>query len=97
MNRLHVTVTNRTLLPAFVHGLHQHPGGQKDTVTIPPNRSRDVTFLAGTPRTYYYWAATGYDVPIDERLTWDTELSGAFVIDHPGAKIDDRIMVIGLW
>src|SRR5215469_6595166 len=32
--RLHVTVTNMTLLPAFVHGLHQHPGGQKDTITL---------------------------------------------------------------
>jgi FtsP/CotA-like multicopper oxidase with cupredoxin domain len=94
---LHVTVTNKTLLPAFVHGLHQHPGEQKDAITIPPNGSRDVTFLAGAPGTYYYWAATGYDVPIDERLSWDTELSGAFVIDPPGAKIDDRIMVIGLW
>lgn len=95
--RLHITVTNKTLLPAFVHGLHQHPGEQKDTITIPPNDSRDVTFLAGAPGTYYYWAATGYDVPIDERLTWDTELSGAFVIDPRGAKIDDRVMVIGLW
>ena len=95
--RLHVTVTNRTLLPAFVHGFHQRPGEQKDTITIPPNGTRDVTFLAGTPGTYYYWASTGYDVPIDERLTWDTELSGAFVIDPTGAKINDRIMVIGLW
>ena len=47
--RVHVTVTNKTLLPAFVHGLHQHPGEQKDTITIPPNGSRDVAFLAGTP------------------------------------------------
>jgi FtsP/CotA-like multicopper oxidase with cupredoxin domain len=95
--RLHVSVKNRTLFPAFVHGLHQRPGEQKDILTIPPNGSRDVTFLAGDPGTYYYWAATGYDVPIEARLTWDTELSGAFVIDPPEGPTDDRIMVLGLW
>jgi manganese oxidase len=95
--RLHVTVKNRTLLPAFVHGFYQRPGEGKNTLTVAPNSSRDVTFIAGDPGTYYYWASTGYDVPIDERPTWDTELSGAFVIDPPGGRTDDRIMVIGLW
>lgn len=95
--RVRVSVRNRTLFPAFVHGLHQRPGDQKDTLTIPPNGIREATFLAGEPGTYYYWATTGYDVPIDARLTWDTELSGAFVIDPPGGHTDDRIMVIGLW
>lgn len=95
--RVHVSVKNSTLFPAFVHGLHQRPGESSDTLKVPPNETRDVTFLAGDPGTYYYWAATGYDVPIDARLTWDTELSGGFVVDPPGRRPDDRIMVIGLW
>lgn len=95
--RLHVTVKNGTLLPAFVHGLHQHPGDTKDAFVIQPGETHDITFSAGAPGTYYYWAATGYDTGIDARPTWDTELSGAFVIDPPGSHVDDRIMVIGLW
>jgi manganese oxidase len=93
-----VSVKNATLFfPAFLHGLNQRPGQADKVIKIPAGGTQEVTFLAGEPGTYYYWANTGVDVPVDSRQGWDTQLDGAFIVDGPGARSDDRVMVIGLW
>ena len=96
--RIKVSVKNTiTFFPAFLHGLNQRPGKAAEAIKIPAGEMREVTFLAGEPGTYYYWAATGVDAPVDSRLGWDTQLDGAFIVDAPGARSDDRVMMIGLW
>ncbi len=95
--RVKVSVKNATLFfPAFLHGLNQRPG-KDEAIKIPAGETREVTFLAGEPGTYYYWATTGVDAPVDSRQGWDTQLDGAFIVDAPGARGDDRVMMIGLW
>ena len=95
--RIHAIVRNTLLFPAFVHGLHERPGKSENTLNVPPLGSAEVTFTAGEPGSYYYWATTGFDVPVDSRQGWDTQLDGALIVDAPGERINDRVMVIGYW
>jgi FtsP/CotA-like multicopper oxidase with cupredoxin domain len=94
--QIHATIHNRLPLPAKIHGLHPHPGDAKDTIKLAPGEARELRFLAGEPGTYLYWATTS-DSSLELREEDETLLSGAFVIDAPGAKQDDRVFVIGIW
>jgi FtsP/CotA-like multicopper oxidase with cupredoxin domain len=67
-----------------------------DSVVIPAGASRDVQFKATTPGTYYYLARRGLGL-FDTRHETDMELSGAIVVDAPGAPTNDRIFLISWW
>ena len=41
-----------------VYGLHTRPGTEDDTIHVQPGATRDVSFEAGDPGTYFYWATT---------------------------------------
>jgi manganese oxidase len=59
-----------------------------------PGEVHTVHFTAGTPGTYSYFAAIGKVNPASaERET----AAGAFVVDAPGARTDDRVLVINIW
>ena len=93
---LRVTVRNPfrdSLL--YVGGLADH-GTNTAPVTIASGQTREFRFKAQTPGTYYYWANTG-DRDIIEREWFEGQLTGAFVVDPPGARTDDRIFVLGTW
>jgi FtsP/CotA-like multicopper oxidase with cupredoxin domain len=95
--RIKVSLKNTLVFfPVFLHGLNQRPG-KDEAIKIAPGVTQEVTFLAGEPGTYFYWANTGVDVPVDSRQGWDTQLDGAFIVDAPGTRNDDRVMIIGLW
>src|SRR5512141_1293988 len=55
---IHVTVANRVTAKATVHGLNTRPGNDQEGFEVPPGESRERTFLAGVPGTYFYWART---------------------------------------
>lgn len=61
-----------------------------------PGETREVQFLSGEPGTYLYWATTA-NHSLGDRDEKETLLSGAFVIDSPAVKPDDRVFVIGIW
>ncbi len=88
----------RNLLPiaASVHGLHQHPDGDKEPLRILPGEEKQARFLAGEPGTYLYWAETSGN-PLRLRADKDTLLSGAFIVDPAGEKPRDRVFVIQYW
>jgi len=91
-----------------IHGLYTRPGDAKETIKVAPGSTREVRFIAGAPGTYYYWASTTGAPDVRMRLSAESQLSGAFVID-PGPVAqgqsgafgkppsDDRIFVIGVW
>jgi len=94
---IHVSIRNAlpdTSLEVF--GLQDRPATRAQAVVVPPGEKRDVVFRAGAPGTYHYWAATGGHA-FGARTDVDSQLSGALVVDPPGVRPDDRIMVIGLW
>lgn len=97
---VHVTVTNQLKVPATVYGLHTRPGDAKDELQVPAGESRERTFLAGAPGTYYYWARTtvprafGLLPALRQPVFEDTHLNGAFIVDPAGEVVADRVFVI---
>ncbi|HEV8196785.1 MAG TPA: multicopper oxidase domain-containing protein [Gemmatimonadales bacterium] len=93
---VHLTVTN-TLRDTtlYLRGMETHPASDA-AVVLAPGASRELSFKAGAPGTYYYWAGVEND-PSDIREADDSQLSGAFVVDAPGAPAADRVFVIGNW
>lgn len=90
---LHVSVHNRLPVTVFVHGLATHPGDGKSILQVGPDETKEARFAAGEPGTYLYWANTSLQRPNGQ----DGPMSGAFVVDAPGAPTDDRIFVIQVW
>ncbi len=94
--QIRASIHNALPVAAKIFGLHRHPGDAKDALTLAPDETRQVQFVAGEAGTYLYWATT---TDKSGKFGKDPEnlLSGAFVIDAPGNKMDDRIFVIGIW
>ncbi|MEO8579649.1 MAG: multicopper oxidase domain-containing protein [Gemmatimonadales bacterium] len=95
---VHVSIHN-TLAKSEInfHGLHSRPATTDDVITIAPNDTKEVTFLAGAPGTYFYWASDGRQL-MNERMLSDAMLSGAIIVDPAsGAKPNERIFLIGVW
>ena len=82
-----------------VHGLVSRPvpaGASAEPVKIRPGETREVRFRLDAPGAYYYWATTmGRQFLF--RTREDALLSGAIIVDEPGARPPDRVMVIGEW
>lgn len=93
-----IVATVRNALPVetlVVRGLQTRPAVAEDTLQVLPGASRTVTFMAGAPGTYFYWATTT-DRPPDDREGSDSQLSGAFVVDPAGGPArPDRVFVMG--
>ena len=98
---VHALVRNRLEKePLILHGMSPRtttPSSASDTVSIPAGEVREFRFVAGTPGTYYYWAATR-DIPLAQRLQNDSQLSGAFIVEPRGRALkNERVFVIGHW
>ncbi|MBZ5666601.1 MAG: multicopper oxidase domain-containing protein [Acidobacteriia bacterium] len=94
---IHARIRNLLLVAVVMHGLHQRPGKTDDVLEVPSGETRDVTFQAGEPGAYYYWASAGGDTLNGRPYKEDSQLSGAFVVDPAAGVPPDRIFVIGAW
>jgi manganese oxidase len=94
---IHVTLRNSLGVEALVRGFHTRPAMSDAGIRVPAGATREVTFLAGAPGTYFYWATTT-NKPLLYRVDHDSQLSGAFIVDPAGAPPPkDRVFVIGLF
>ena len=95
---IHVTISNKLSdAEVVVHGLHQRPAESDDVVTIPVGATREVSFEAGEPGTYFYWG-TSQKKTLQFRVGRDSQLSGAIIVDpRDAASTSDRAMVIGVY
>jgi FtsP/CotA-like multicopper oxidase with cupredoxin domain len=97
---VHVILTNKLKVAAAVHGFHTHPGDTKDVIEVPAGETRERTFPAGVPGTYFYWARTTVPVaygilpPLPRPIFEDAQLNGAFIVDPLGAVVSDRVFVL---
>jgi FtsP/CotA-like multicopper oxidase with cupredoxin domain len=67
-----------------------------DALEIVASAVREVRFKSGPPGSYYYWASNDRQ-PLGMRTGTDSMLSGALIVDAPGARHDDRVFVINTW
>jgi len=80
-----------------VYGLMTRPGATTDTIQVHPGATRELSFTAGDPGTYFYWGSTTHN-PVADRGGIDSQLHGAFIIDPPGrAPPPDRVFVLADW
>jgi FtsP/CotA-like multicopper oxidase with cupredoxin domain len=79
---------NTLAVPITVHGLGEP--GSRAVVHIGPGGIERVRFKATMAGLYFYWGAAEAD-NLKLRHGIDTELTGAFVVDPPGAGGKDEI------
>lgn len=94
---IHLTIRNRLSAAGVLHGMHRHPGDPTDVLAVPPGETRELSFLAGEPGTYQYFASAGGEMNRGRPFRDDSQMYGAFIVDPPGSKPDDRIFVLGVW
>ena len=88
------TLADSTLV---LHGLYPRPAAGDDTVQVAPGATREVSFAAGAPGTYFYWGTTSGKAMTDDRWI-DSQLSGAFIVDPAGSRpANERVFVLGLY
>jgi FtsP/CotA-like multicopper oxidase with cupredoxin domain len=95
-----VTVRNSLSETLVVHGLYTRPAMApvSEPTTIPAGQTREISFPAGRPGTYFYWGATATDKTLQGRRSRDSQLAGALIIDpREGPAADDRVLVITNW
>jgi FtsP/CotA-like multicopper oxidase with cupredoxin domain len=95
-----IFVSNRLDDALVLHGLYARTGSDAspaNPIAVPGGGTREVTFLAGRPGTYFYWAANFAGTDLRDRSGSDSQLSGAFVVDPAGGPEPDRVFVIGFW
>ncbi|MEO7454768.1 MAG: multicopper oxidase domain-containing protein [Gemmatimonadaceae bacterium] len=83
-----------------LHGLNTRGSqdGANDTVSVGSGEEREIRFTASEVGTFYYWAASNTARAIAARVSMDTELSGAFVVDPAvGPPPADRIFLVSFW
>jgi manganese oxidase len=94
---IRVSIRNALDSTLVVYGLMTRPGSATDTIQVRPGATRELSFTAGTPGTYFYWGTTTHKAVAD-RGGIDSQLHGAFVIDPPGrAPAPDRVFVLADW
>ena len=91
-----VTITNRVDSAIVVRGLGTRRDGRRHRVTVEPGDTKSLVFEADVAGTYYYWGAMSVET-IGRRAFEDSQLTGAFIVDEPGIRRDDRVFVIGMW
>jgi FtsP/CotA-like multicopper oxidase with cupredoxin domain len=94
---LRVSVRNTLGRTLVLFGMHERPSGAADTLVVLPGATRETTFRAGAPGSYFYWGSTSGN-GLREREGEDSQLYGAFVVDSAGAASPprDRIFVLGV-
>jgi FtsP/CotA-like multicopper oxidase with cupredoxin domain len=93
--RIRNTLADSTLV---LHGLYTRPAAGDDTVQVAPGATREVTFTAGAPGTYFYRGTTTGKAKDDDRWI-ESQLSGALIIDPAGVPppANERVFVLGLY
>jgi FtsP/CotA-like multicopper oxidase with cupredoxin domain len=88
---IRASIHNTLAVPVAVHGLGD--GSSAAVLQVAPHATGQVRFRATTPGLYFYWGASdGAD--LTTRHGVDAELTGALVVDPPGADTKDEIFVM---
>jgi FtsP/CotA-like multicopper oxidase with cupredoxin domain len=105
------TIRNSLDHTIYVHGLATRPEASTQpppptdpattadaaaTLEVPAGAVREVRFKSGAAGSFYYWASNDRQSLL-MRTGPDSMLSGAFVVDAPGANDSDRVFVVNTW
>ena len=97
---IRVTIRSRVSQRLYVRGLSSRGSAVSaaDTLQIEPGTTREVTFAAGKPGTYFYRASTVPPTPAMLQPGIGSQLFGGFIIDPRGAaRVKERIFLLSFW
>lgn len=87
---------NATDSALVLGGFRPTLSAERDTLQLPKGATRDVRVRLGAVGTFAYWGAFMGSGPMD-RLWKDSQLNGAIVVDGPGARMPDHVLVVSEW
>jgi manganese oxidase len=91
--QIRASLHNSLPIAITVHGLGEHKDDSDAVLHIAPAAVGEVRFTGSTAGLFLYWAATDVD-DLKLRNGVDAELTGAIVVDPPGASAKDEVFVI---
>ena len=96
---VHLTVRNRSDSAVMVGGLRPSLPAGRDTVHIAAGATREITFRLEKVGNFFYWAALKGLRSFEDRYWLDSQLTGAFIVDPPGAlpSANERVWLITEW
>jgi FtsP/CotA-like multicopper oxidase with cupredoxin domain len=96
---VHLTVRNRSDSALTLGGLRPSLPPNRDTVDIAAGATREITFRLDQVGNFFYWAALEGLDSFDDRYWLDSQLTGAFIVDPPGARTpaNERVWLITEW
>jgi FtsP/CotA-like multicopper oxidase with cupredoxin domain len=94
-----LTLRNRSDSAIKLGGLRPGMPPDRDTVHVAPGATREVTFTLDKVGNYFYWGALKGLQHFAFREWLDSQLTGAIVVDAPGARIpaNERVILITEW
>ena len=91
-----LTLRNRSDSALVIGGLRPGSGLAVDTVLIAAGATREVRYTLGAAGTFWYWGA--FQGTTHDLREWkDSQLNGAIVVDEPGARTDDQVLLLSEW
>lgn len=87
-------VPGTTLLVFGLQSRAAEASDRDDTLSVPAGETREVRFRLDAPGTYFYWGTTT-GASLRRRHRFDSQLTGAIVVDEPGAPVRDRVFLLG--
>ena len=96
---VNIRISNPLDAPLTLTGLHDRDGSDLRTVEVPSGATREITFTATTPGTYFYFGRAVDFGPPPHRpgIFRDAPIAGALIVDPPDGPTDDEVLVVGLW
>jgi manganese oxidase len=96
---VHLTVRNRSDSAVMLGGLRQSLPASRDTLHIAAGATREITFRLDKVGNFFYWAVLEGLNTFEDRYWLDSQLTGALVVDPPGASpsANERVWLITEW
>ena len=91
-----VVIRNRSDSAVVIGGLRPGYANGVDTVQVRVGETREVRHQLADVGTFHYWGAFLGTTAVD-RFWKDSQLNGAVVVDGPGARTGEHILVISEW
>jgi FtsP/CotA-like multicopper oxidase with cupredoxin domain len=91
-----ITLTNRSDSNLVLGGLRPQAVKGADTIQLARGSSREITYRLDKPGTYWYWGAFA-GTSWEDRLWLDSQLNGAIVVDPPGKRMREHVLMITEW
>src|SRR5687767_9235676 len=96
---VHLTVHNRSDSTVMLGGLRPSLPASRDTLLVAAGATREITFRLDKVGNFFYWAVLKGLNSYEDRFWLDSQLTGAFIVDPPGASpsANERVWLITEW